>query len=113
MSYVALLRGINVGGNNKIDMPRLRRTFERAGMTAVTTYINSGNVMFAASAHTDTELSATLETAIEADFGLKIPVLVRSREEIEAVHAVLPADWENGTAMKSDVLFLLNEIDAP
>ncbi|MDP0497880.1 MAG: DUF1697 domain-containing protein [Verrucomicrobiota bacterium JB024] len=113
MTYVALLRGINVGGNNKIEMPRLRRTFERAGMTAVATYINSGNVIFSTDGRTSADLSATLETAIQADFGLKIPVLVRSRNEIEAVYTALPAHWENGTAMKSDVLFLWDEIDAP
>jgi uncharacterized protein (DUF1697 family) len=44
--YIALLRGINVGGNNKISMPELRAAFEKEGYTSVTTYINSGNVLF-------------------------------------------------------------------
>jgi uncharacterized protein (DUF1697 family) len=113
ITYVALLRGINVGGKNKIEMPRLKRTFERAGMTAVATYINSGNVIFADRRRSNAQLCATLEAVIEADFGLKIPVLVRRREEIEAVYAALPAHWENGAAMKCDVLFLWDEIDAP
>lgn len=47
MIYVALLRGINVGGNNKINMKQLKETFEQAGMLDVVTYINSGNIIFA------------------------------------------------------------------
>ena len=46
MIYIALLRGINVGGNNKIDMKLLKLTFERVGMKSVKTYINSGNIIF-------------------------------------------------------------------
>lgn len=46
MVYVALLRGINVGGKNKVDMKQLMAAFEDAGMTSVRTYINSGNVIF-------------------------------------------------------------------
>ena len=46
MVYVALLRGVNVGGKNKMEMARLKATFEAAGMKDVTTYINSGNVIF-------------------------------------------------------------------
>ncbi|MFZ0012812.1 MAG: DUF1697 domain-containing protein, partial [Acidimicrobiia bacterium] len=46
MIYVALLRGINVGGKNKVEMSRLKETFEAAGAETVSTYINSGNVIF-------------------------------------------------------------------
>lgn len=46
MVYVALLRGINVGGKNKIDMKLLKKSFEQAGMNNVVTYINSGNIVF-------------------------------------------------------------------
>ncbi len=46
MVYVALLRGINVGGKNKVDMKMLKQTFENAGMTDVVTYINTGNIIF-------------------------------------------------------------------
>ncbi|QYY36640.1 DUF1697 domain-containing protein [Ruficoccus sp. ZRK36] len=112
-AYVALLRGINVGGKNKIPMPVLRQSFERVGMTNVATYINSGNVIFTAGEYPQSALAAILEKAIEEDFGLEIPVLVRSREEIAAVHAALPSHWENGKAMKADVLFLWDEVDEP
>jgi len=108
--YVALLRGINVGGNNKVDMKLLKKTFESVGMTSVKTYINSGNVIFADSERSGAEISALLEEAILRDFKLKIYVLVRSQKEFKKVITALPADWENNQEMKSDVLFLWDDV---
>ncbi|WP_172200848.1 DUF1697 domain-containing protein [Saccharibacillus qingshengii] len=111
MIYVALLRGINVGGNNKVEMNRLKTAFEQAGMERVKTYINSGNIVFLNGKLPQAELAGVLEGAIEAEFGLKIRVLVRSLEEMEAIFAVLPEHWNNGGEMKSDVFFLWDEVD--
>lgn len=77
MIYVALLRGINVGGKNKIEMRKLKATFEKAGMSEVTTYINSGNVIFSDSRRKPPRIVSVLEKAIAADFGLQIKVLIR------------------------------------
>ncbi len=60
MTYVALLRGINVGGNRKVEMKRLKATFERAGFADVRTYINSGNVIFGSES---TDAASTREDA--------------------------------------------------
>ncbi|MGQ8872686.1 DUF1697 domain-containing protein [Paenibacillus sp. TSA_86.1] len=114
MIYVALLRGINVGGNNKIGMKQLKETFEQAGMHKVVTYINSGNIIFAdnqerTDAHA--ELSEILEQAIAADFGLQIKVLVRDMNEMTSVMQALPSDWTNDDQAKSDVLFLWDEMN--
>lgn len=68
MIYVALLRGINVGGKNKIDMKLLKETFILAGMESVITYINSGNVIFTDMKHTKSEIAEFLEEAIFKDF---------------------------------------------
>lgn len=57
MVYIALLRGINVGGKNKIDMKMLKQTFEKAGMYDVLTYINTGNIIFSSSELSKMELS--------------------------------------------------------
>ena len=111
MIYIALLRGINVGGNNLMNMKQLKATFERAGMKRVTTYINSGNIIFAAEGTTHQELSQRLEAAIATDFGFPIRVIVRSLPEIEAVIQTLPNDWSNDDRMKADVLFLWEEIN--
>ena len=111
MIYIALLRGINVGGNNMMNMKQLKGTFERAGMERVTTYINSGNIVFSAEGETHQALSARLEAAIAADFGFPIRVIVRSLPEIQAVVEALPASWSNDEQMKSDVFFLWEEVD--
>ncbi|MEJ8303343.1 DUF1697 domain-containing protein [Saccharibacillus sacchari] len=111
MIYIALLRGINVGGNNKIEMKTLKAAFEAAGMERVKTYINSGNIVFANDELEQAALPAVLEAAIEKQFGLRIRVLIRSLEEMRAISNVLPDSWSNGSEMKSDVFFLWDEVD--
>ncbi|MBY0011209.1 DUF1697 domain-containing protein [Paenibacillus typhae] len=110
MIYVALLRGINVGGNNIINMKQLKQTFEQAGMTSVTTYINSGNIIFAAD-HPREVLPRLLEQAIQEDFSLNIKVLIRSMDEIRNVMEALPDSWSNDDKLRSDVMFLWEEAD--
>ncbi|SOC39409.1 DUF1697 domain-containing protein [Salinicoccus kekensis] len=111
MRYVALLRGINIGGRNKIDMKTLKTTFEKAGMRDVVTYINSGNIIFTDDNTPEEALPGILEAAIQEDFDLDIKVLVRSSTEIEAIGASLPESWRNDKEMKSDVMFLWEDID--
>ncbi|MFB5661303.1 DUF1697 domain-containing protein [Alteribacillus sp. HJP-4] len=111
MIYIALLRGINVGGKNKIDMKLLKHTFEKAGMNDVGTYINTGNIIFSYDGLSKTELSRILEEAIHSDFELHIHVVVRSIEDIRGVINAIPATWKNDKDMKSDVMFLWDEID--
>ena len=111
MIYVALLRGINVGGKNKIDMKLLKETFVRIGMESVITYINSGNVIFIDMKHTKSEITTFLKEAIFRDFQLKIKVLVRSINDFENMMKILPESWKNDKSMRSDVLFLWEEID--
>src|SRR4051812_6155577 len=106
MIYVALLRGINVGGNNKIAMSELKATFEKAGMTNVSTYINSGNVIFEDTSHSIPQLTKVIESAIERDFGFAVKVLIRDLPAMEAVIKTLPDAWVNDDAMKCDVMFL-------
>lgn len=111
MKYVALLRGINIGGRNKIDMKMLKETFENAGMIDVVTYINSGNIIFTNDDMHRTKLAAELEAAILEDFGLEIKVLIRSSTDIDDIMDHLPDHWMNDKSMKSDVLFLWEDID--
>lgn len=111
MVYVALLRGINVGGNNKIDMKLLKKAFENAGMEAVVTYINSGNVVFNDTGHTKPELAVLLEKAVYDEFGLNIKVLIRDMKDFERMMEILPESWKNDEVMKCDVLFLEDSFD--
>lgn len=111
MIFIALLRGINVGGNNKIDMKLLKQTFERVGMNRVVTYINTGNIIFSHNGKSKTELSRSLEDAIHTDFGLHIKVLIRTIDEVREIIHAIPESWKNDKEMSSDVLFLWDEID--
>jgi len=111
MVYVALLRGINVGGNNKIDMKQLKKSFEQAGMNHVVTYINSGNIIFTCNTGSKTELSRILELTIQENFGLQIKVLILSFDDMKTIMSVLPETWTNDAKMKCDVLFLWEEIN--
>src|SRR5690625_540826 len=111
MIYVALLRGINVGGKNKISMKELKKSFERVGMEAVTTYINSGNIIFETSNQNETEIIAMLEEVIFEDFSLEIKVLLRTIKDLTAIIEALPSHWKNDKDMKSDVLFLWDEVN--
>lgn len=113
MIYVALLRGINVGGNSKISMLELKNVFEKAGMSAVSTYINSGNVIFQTDAEDSDKITDILEKAIEARFGFKIRLVVRTKDNILALLKVLPETWANNAEMKCDVMFLWKAIDSP
>ena len=80
--YVALLRAINVGGKNMVPMGRLREVFEEVGCRGVRTYINSGNVVFEASPAVAKRVAREVEKRIEAELGVRSPVVVRTAEEM-------------------------------
>ena len=111
MVYTALLRGINVGGKNKVDMKILKKSFEQAGMKNVVTYINSGNIIFTTADHSQNDIVQILEKAILNTFGLHIKVLVLSLEDMKKVMSSLPESWTNDDIMRSDVLFLWEDIN--
>jgi uncharacterized protein (DUF1697 family) len=113
MVYVALLRGINVGGKNKVEMKPLKATFEDAGMSSVRTYINSGNVIFSSSIRGKGRLVPLLEKAIAKRFGFPIDVIVRDVRAMRAVVGALPSHWVNDSSMKCDVMFLFDEVARP
>ncbi len=106
MRYVALLRGINVGGRNVIAMADLRETFEDAGCTAVSTYIQSGNVLFS-SAAPRAALERDLEALLERRFGVPLVVVLRSHQQLRSVVAKAPPGFgEKPETYHSDVVFL-------
>lgn len=111
MIYVALLRGINVGGNSKVEMKRLKAVFEEIGHTNISTYINSGNVIFESPEKNDEKLVKKLESEIEKEFGFNIKVVVKSLKEMEVISEKLPDSWENDLDAKTDVMFLWESVD--
>lgn len=113
MTYVALLRGINVGGNRKVPMKQLAATFERLGMEGVKTYINSGNVVFRTDSADTSAIVDTLESAIETEFGFAVSVILKDASTIRSLAEALPAEWADGPEAKCDVLFLAPPVDRP
>lgn len=103
--YVALLRGINVGGNNLIRMPALVAAFIDAGHGNVSTYIQSGNVLFTASERDPRKLEASVENMLQVTFNLPIRVVVRSHQELADTVAAAPKD-HGSPLLRSDVIFL-------
>ena len=113
-SYLVLLRGINVGGKNKVPMAALRTVLEGAGFTNVSTYIASGNV-FLDSRLKPAKVAATIEAALPKAFKLHselIKVAVLTKAELEAVVAKRPKGFgDEPTRYHSDAVFLMG-IDA-
>ncbi|MCU1449459.1 MAG: hypothetical protein JWP02_1629 [Acidimicrobiales bacterium] len=84
--YVAMLRGINLGSHNRVAMPALRDLFEALGFDDVSTYVQSGNVVFTAGPKKDTsKLAADIGRRIKKDFGLDVTVVVRTASELKKV----------------------------
>jgi uncharacterized protein (DUF1697 family) len=105
--YVALLRGINVGGNNVIRMADLRACLEADGFGDVRTYIQSGNVLFTASGSSAT-LTARLERTLSAGFGYEATVAVRSARQFRAIVNAAPSGFGvDRERYRSDVIFLM------
>jgi uncharacterized protein (DUF1697 family) len=88
--YVALLRGINLGGHKKIKMEELRASLAAMGFDEVKTYIQSGNVVFKAAKISDKALSKKIEATILSKFGHSVSVIIRTADEIQKVIANNP-----------------------
>lgn len=88
--YVALLRGVNVGGNNKLPMKSLAELCEAQGCDSVKTYIQSGNVIFSAGPKTAAGFAKKLKSQIHAEFRFETTVILRTFEELRAVVANNP-----------------------
>ncbi len=83
--FVALLRGVNVGGKAKVPMPTLRSAIEDVGATDVRTYIQSGNVVFRASDAVARRVPAAIAAAIEKKLGFRVPLVMRTAAELDDV----------------------------
>lgn len=112
-SYVALLRGINVGGKNLIRMPALKACFEADGFEDVATYIQSGNVLFSSPETRGTELARTIEATLSETFGYAATVVVRSRRQMRAIVDRAPKGFGAEPAKyRYDVIFLKDPLTA-
>jgi uncharacterized protein (DUF1697 family) len=107
MKYIALLRGINVGGNNKVIMSDLKLCFETIGFDKVITYINSGNIVFASTKSDKNKLVALCEDAIVKQFGLSIICTIISADELKSALNKAPDWWDKDDDSSHNALFAI------
>ncbi len=112
-NYVALLRGINVGGANLISMAALKTTFEKLGFSNVRTFLNTGNILFQSKSVDSRKLEVAIETAIASHFAEPIRVMVRSSQAMANLIAHLPKSWRDPSDKRCNVIFLTHTIDSP
>ena len=122
MEYVALLRGINVGGTNKVVMSVLREQIAAEGFTNVRTYINSGNLLFEAEAEAEAEIGAgpntphedvaqTVEDLLARRYDFPIRLALLTAQDYVAELRDLP-DWWHGEVARRDALFYTRGLDS-
>ena len=111
-SHLALLRGINVGGKNKLPMTDLREMFVAVGCREVRTYIQSGNVIFQADADVLASLPSAVAALIAERTGYRVPVVIRSAEQLAAVIHDNPVRAVGAAEETLHVLFLADRPSA-
>jgi uncharacterized protein (DUF1697 family) len=109
--YVALLRGINVGGRTLVKMADLKDCFEGLGFDGVSTYIASGNVLFESEVDA-AELATTIEGAIAQRFELPVKVVVLDQDAYARIVKAIPRRWIGDPALRANVAFLRPGTDA-
>ncbi|MBP1996525.1 DUF1697 domain-containing protein [Paenibacillus eucommiae] len=114
--YVALLRGINVGGKNMIKMAALKNMFESMGLSRVKTYIQSGNVLFESEKEEEV-LRKQIENKIEVIFGFSVIVVLRKAEELKRIVSNCPFSADEisaaEAASEAESLYVSFLLEAP
>ena len=105
--YIALLRGVNVGGKNKISMPELKAAFEDKGYKDVVTYINSGNIIFSACNNNEETLKKDCESIIKDRFNLNILLTIISAEYLSTAMQNAPIWWDKDIESKNNAIFVI------
>jgi len=106
MKYVALIRGINVGGNSMIKMADLKKAFEKSGFTNVITYINSGNVIFESDEKNIGKITSKLEADLSQTFYFDVHLVINSMDQLEKVVANVPDLWNKISDLRYYIAFI-------
>lgn len=106
--YIALLRGINIGGKNKVPMAELKKGFEKLAFEEIKTYLNSGNVIFSSEEDDPKKVTEQIEEMIKSQFDLDIPVFVLLREELADILDYAPQWWgEDNKEIYDNLIFIM------
>jgi uncharacterized protein (DUF1697 family) len=111
-AYVALLRGVNVGGKNKLPMKDLAAMFGEAGCTDVVTYIQSGNVVFRATEACAARIPAAIAKAVADRLGFRAPVVMRTAGELHGIVRCNPF-LRDGASAEVELLHVMFLADRP
>jgi len=111
LTYVAFLRGVNVGGKGIVSMAAIKEALIALGLSDVRTYINSGNVIFSTRASDAQQLTARIEKALEQHTGMAIKVLVMDHKTLKKMVDAIPRNWVDDKTMRTYVLLLWKELD--
>ena len=111
MTYVAFLRGVNVGGKGIVSMAAVKEALANLGLSDVRTYINSGNVIFSTRASDAARLTTRIEKGLEQHTGMAIKMLVMDHQALKKVVAAIPRNWVDDKTMRTYVLLLWKELD--
>lgn len=109
MRYILLLRGVNVGGKNKVSMSELKEELHKAGFNHLHSYINSGNVFFSSEESFD-DCILKISDILDKNYDFAIPFALISKEDYLKEQETLPAWWNENLARK-DVLFFSQKLD--
>ena len=112
-TYVALLRGVNVGGKNNVSMQALKESFEAIGLEDVRTYINSGNILFRSTASDARALERAIDRILSGGHRLESKAVVRSEAEMTRLVKTIGRRWRSNAAWKFNVMFLRHTVDSP
>lgn len=107
MRYIALLRGINVGGKNKLSMAELKKEFLALGFTQVSTYINSGNILFESPSEDPLALAGQITEMIRTRFALDVATAVYSKDAYKDALAHAPQWWNQSEQAKHNGIFVI------
>ena len=109
MRYILLLRGINVGGKNKVSMSNFKELLKNSGFKNVTSYINSGNLFFDSDEDQESCVS-NIRYLLETNYDFSIPFALLTKEEYLKEREKLP-DWWNEDLTRRDILFFSSDLD--
>jgi uncharacterized protein (DUF1697 family) len=112
MEYLALLRGINVGGNSIIKMADLKQVIEKTGFTSLRTYIQSGNIIFDSSDSNINNIVAKLQEALLKNFNFNSGIIVKTYAQLSNIISEVPEDWKTRHDLRCYIVFIREPVSA-
>jgi uncharacterized protein (DUF1697 family) len=106
MKYLALLRGLNVGGNSVVKMADLKEAVEQIGFTNVKTFINSGNIIFESNEANSSKISAVLDETFKKRFDLESRIFLLNYKQFKDILEGVPEDWKKSKDIRCYIAFV-------